>query len=83
MTDSAISIRDLHHSYGSKRIYAALNLEIDTGGVFGLLGKNGVDSRVYPHADPLHYLVRYDDGASYRATLFDRQYRLLDTAEFL
>lgn len=34
-------------------------------------------------ADPLHYIVRYDDNKTYRATLFDKHYRLLDRSEFL
>lgn len=37
-----IEISDLHHSYGEKAIYAGLNLKIEAGTVFGLLGKNGV-----------------------------------------
>lgn len=39
---AAIDIRDLYHSYGTKEIYADLNLSIEPGTVFGLLGKNGV-----------------------------------------
>ena len=44
MTTTApiIEISDLHHSYGQKAIYAGLNLTIEPGTVFGLLGKNGV-----------------------------------------
>ncbi len=30
-------------------------------------------------ADPLHYLVRYDDYDTYQAVLFDKQYHLLGT----
>ena len=37
-----ISISDLHHSYGQKKIYEGLNLDIEPGTIFGLLGKNGV-----------------------------------------
>lgn len=37
-----ISIADLHHSYGAKKIYEGLNLDIEPGTIFGLLGKNGV-----------------------------------------
>jgi len=40
--DAVISISDLHHSYGEKSIYAGLNLQIEPGTIFGLLGKNGV-----------------------------------------
>ncbi|WP_321389950.1 DUF4857 domain-containing protein [uncultured Desulfuromusa sp.] len=32
-------------------------------------------------ADPLHYLVRYDDHTTYRAALFDKQYQLLLTTK--
>jgi len=39
---SVINIQNLHHSYGTKQIYAGLNLKIEAGSVFGLLGKNGV-----------------------------------------
>ncbi len=42
MSTPAIEIKQLYHAYGSKEIYADLNLEIQTGTVFGLLGKNGV-----------------------------------------
>ncbi|WP_321389947.1 ABC transporter ATP-binding protein [uncultured Desulfuromusa sp.] len=44
MTTTApiIDIVNLHHSYGYKDIYAGLNLTIEPGTVFGLLGKNGV-----------------------------------------
>lgn len=34
-------------------------------------------------SDPLHYVVRYDDSSNYRAALFDKQYNLLRTTEFL
>lgn len=41
--DSAvISIENLSHSYGEKKIYQDLNLAIEPGTKFGLLGKNGV-----------------------------------------
>ena len=40
--DAVISISNLHHSYGPKKIYEGLNLEIEPGTIFGLLGKNGV-----------------------------------------
>ncbi|MEA3544700.1 MAG: DUF4857 domain-containing protein, partial [Thermodesulfobacteriota bacterium] len=32
-------------------------------------------------ADPLHYLVRYDDYETYRAALFDKHYNLLGTTK--
>ena len=41
-TPAVIDIHDLHHSYGSKQIYAGLRLQIAPGTLFGLLGKNGV-----------------------------------------
>ncbi|WP_375748523.1 ATP-binding cassette domain-containing protein [Vibrio sp. HN007] len=40
--DTVISISNLHHSYGQKKIYEGLNLEIEPRTIFGLLGKNGV-----------------------------------------
>jgi ABC-2 type transport system ATP-binding protein len=39
---AVIDIRNLHHAYGSKKIYAGLDLTIESGTVYGLLGKNGV-----------------------------------------
>lgn len=33
-------------------------------------------------ADPLNYLLRYDDGKQYHAVRFDKQYRRLDQAVF-
>ncbi len=33
-------------------------------------------------SDPLHHLVRYDDGSSYRAAVFDRNWRLLKATAF-
>lgn len=39
---SAIEIKNLHYSYGKKVIYEKLNLNIDEGKIFGVLGKNGV-----------------------------------------
>ncbi len=41
-TGPVISILDLHHGYGKKKIYESLNLNIEPGTIFGLLGKNGV-----------------------------------------
>lgn len=40
--NAVISISNLEHSYGSKKIYENFNLEIEPGTIFGLLGKNGV-----------------------------------------
>jgi len=37
-----IEIKNLSHSYGDKKIYENLNIDIFEGSVFGLLGKNGV-----------------------------------------
>lgn len=39
---AVISINQLCHSYGQKKIYHNLNLDIQPGTIFGLLGKNGV-----------------------------------------
>lgn len=40
--NKVIKIKSLCHSYGQKLIYDDLNLEVQKGSVFGLLGKNGV-----------------------------------------
>jgi ABC-2 type transport system ATP-binding protein len=40
--DIIIDIKNLSHSYGTKKIYENLNLTVNKGRVFGLLGKNGV-----------------------------------------
>ena len=37
-----VQIRNLCHAYGKKEIYNDLNLTIEAGSVFGILGKNGV-----------------------------------------
>ena len=37
-----IEIKNLSHSYGNKKIYEDLNINVYEGSVFGLLGKNGV-----------------------------------------
>lgn len=42
LTESVISINNLCHRYGEKPIYHDLNLDIKSGTIFGLLGKNGV-----------------------------------------
>ncbi|MGL6258035.1 ATP-binding cassette domain-containing protein [Vibrio sp. WXL210] len=41
-SEPVIQISNLDHSYGSKSIYQQLNLSIEPGTKFGLLGKNGV-----------------------------------------
>ncbi len=40
--NNIIEIKNLSHSYGVKKIYENLNLEIKKGSVYGVLGKNGV-----------------------------------------
>ncbi|MCK4691817.1 MAG: ABC transporter ATP-binding protein [Desulfuromonadales bacterium] len=44
-----IDIKNLSHSYGKKQIYKDLNLTIEPGTVFGLLGKNGVGKSTLIH----------------------------------
>ncbi len=39
---SIIEIANLHYAYGKKPIYEGLNLRIEKGSVYGVLGKNGV-----------------------------------------
>lgn len=41
-TGAAISVRHLHHRYGTRTIYDDLNLTVSRGKVVALLGKNGV-----------------------------------------
>lgn len=41
-TEVPISVENLFHSYGRKKIYQGLNFQVEKGSVFGLLGKNGV-----------------------------------------
>ncbi len=36
-----ISIQDLHFSYRKKKVFSGLNLELQPGYIYGLLGKNG------------------------------------------
>lgn len=38
----AVEIQNLTHYYGNKQIYSNLNLNIEYGKIFGILGKNGV-----------------------------------------
>jgi len=40
--NNIVKIKNLSHDYGDKLIYDNLNLTIEKGSVFGLLGKNGV-----------------------------------------
>lgn len=40
--NNIIEIKNLVHSYGEKKIYNGLNLNIKRGSVYGVLGKNGV-----------------------------------------
>ena len=41
MTDTAIEIKDLHFSYGRKKVLTGVNLEVPKGSIFGFLGRNG------------------------------------------
>jgi len=41
MSETAISISDLHFSYGRKKVLDGVNLEVPEGSVFGFLGRNG------------------------------------------
>ena len=40
--ENIIEIKNLSHSYGTKKIYENLSLNIKKGSVYGVLGKNGV-----------------------------------------
>ncbi len=63
---AVIKIEDLHHSYGPKKIYAGLNLEIAPGTVFGLLGKNGVGKSTL-----INILMGYLQPAYGQCMIFD------------
>jgi len=41
MTETAISISDLHFAYGRHEVLDSVNLEVPEGTVFGFLGRNG------------------------------------------
>ena len=41
MTDTAIEIKDLHFSYGRKKVLTGVNLDVPSGSIFGFLGRNG------------------------------------------
>ncbi len=40
-SNRVISVENLEHSYGSNKVLHGINLSVDKGKVFGLLGKNG------------------------------------------
>lgn len=41
MTELAITIEDLHFSYGRKQVLKGVNLEVPKGSIFGFIGRNG------------------------------------------
>ena len=41
MTNTAIEIKDLHFSYGRKKVLAGVDLGVPAGSIFGFLGRNG------------------------------------------
>jgi len=41
MSETAISITDLHFAYGRREVLAGVNLDVPEGSVFGFLGRNG------------------------------------------
>ncbi len=41
ISNKIISVEDLEHTYGSNKVLHGINLSVDKGKVFGLLGKNG------------------------------------------
>ncbi len=41
MSETAISITDLHFAYGRKKVLTGVNLDVPQGSVFGFLGRNG------------------------------------------
>lgn len=42
LPDVAVSIKDLHKSYGKREVLKGINLEVRKGDIFGFLGQNGV-----------------------------------------
>lgn len=49
MTDQAISINNLHKSFGALHVLRGVNLEVARGEAFGLLGPNGVGKTTLIH----------------------------------
>ena len=41
MTNTAIEIKDLHFSYGRKKVLTGVALDVPAGSIFGFLGRNG------------------------------------------
>ncbi len=41
MSETAISITDLHFAYGRRKVLTGVNLDVPEGSVFGFLGRNG------------------------------------------
>jgi len=41
MTITAIEIKDLHFSYGRKKVLTGVDLDVPAGSIFGFLGRNG------------------------------------------
>ena len=41
MANAAIEIKDLHFSYGRKKVLNGVNLDVPVGSIFGFLGRNG------------------------------------------
>lgn len=41
MTNMAIEIKNLHFSYGRKKVLTGVDLDVPTGSIFGFLGRNG------------------------------------------
>ncbi|HWB28305.1 MAG TPA: ABC transporter ATP-binding protein [Chitinophagaceae bacterium] len=42
-----ISVKDLHYSYGNKKVFSGLNLQASKGCIYGLLGKNGTGKTTF------------------------------------
>lgn len=88
-----IEISGLHHSYGSKRVYAELDLQVGRAFLIGYpdyelipIQLEGFDDRKMSFqllADPLHSLVRFDDDKTYHAVLFDKDYQLIKAIKIL
>ncbi|MBA3945344.1 MAG: ABC transporter ATP-binding protein [Herpetosiphonaceae bacterium] len=60
MTDSVIQLRNLHKSYGQLHVLRGVDLDIDEGEAFGLLGQNGAGKSTLIHS--LLGLLKPDEG---------------------
>ena len=70
----AIIIKDLHKSYGKKKVLKGLNLEVYPGELFGFIGKNGIGKSTT--IDCVIGSTKFNSGT---ITLKQGEFRLLTT----